>query len=63
MLIDAAHARRIRVIADLVMNHTSSDHPWFQEYLFDRAPENPKRDWSVHEDTDDRYKGRADHLH
>src|ERR1700729_1745102 len=30
-LIDAAHARRIRVIADLVMNHTSSDHPWFQE--------------------------------
>ena len=30
-LIEAAHARRIRVIADLVMNHTSSDHPWFQE--------------------------------
>src|SRR5579863_6640582 len=30
-LIDAAHARQIRVIADLVMNHTSSDHPWFQE--------------------------------
>src|SRR3979490_321290 len=30
-LIDAAHARRIRVIADLVMNHTSTDHPWFQE--------------------------------
>ncbi len=29
-LIDAAHARRIRVIADLVMNHTSTDHPWFQ---------------------------------
>ena len=30
-LIEAAHARRIRVITDLVMNHTSSDHPWFQE--------------------------------
>ena len=30
-LIEAAHARRIRVIADLVMNHTSNDHPWFQE--------------------------------
>ena len=30
-LIEAAHARRIRVIADLVMNHTSSDHPWFVE--------------------------------
>ena len=29
--IDAAHERGIRVIADLVMNHTSSDHAWFQE--------------------------------
>ena len=29
--IEAAHQRGIRVIADLVMNHTSSDHPWFQE--------------------------------
>ena len=30
-LVEAAHQRGIRVIADLVMNHTSSDHPWFQE--------------------------------
>ena len=37
-LIDAAHARRIRVIADLVMNHTSSDHPWFQESRSDPTP-------------------------
>ena len=29
--IDAAHERGMRVIADLVLNHTSSDHPWFQE--------------------------------
>ena len=29
--IEAAHQRGIRVIADLVVNHTSSDHPWFQE--------------------------------
>ena len=29
--VEAAHERGIRVIADLVMNHTSSDHPWFQE--------------------------------
>ena len=29
--IEAAHQRGIRVIADLVMNHTSSDHAWFQE--------------------------------
>src|SRR5947209_17316737 len=40
-LIDAAHARRIRVIADLVMNHTSSDHPWFQEAR--SSPDNPTR--------------------
>ena len=29
--VEAAHERGMRVIADLVMNHTSSDHPWFQE--------------------------------
>ena len=53
-LIDAAHARRIRVIADLVMNHTSIDHPWFQESRSD--PGSPKRDWYVWSDTDDRYQ-------
>ena len=52
-LIDAAHARRIRVIADLVMNHTSIDHPWFQESR--SSPDSPKRDWYVWSDTDDRY--------
>ena len=51
--IDAAHARRIRVIADLVMNHTSSDHQWFQEAR--TAPDNPNRDYYVWSDTDDRY--------
>jgi maltose alpha-D-glucosyltransferase/alpha-amylase len=51
--IDAAHARRIRVIADLVMNHTSSDHPWFQDARLD--PNSPKRDWYVWSDSDDRY--------
>jgi len=52
-LIDAAHARRIRVIADLVMNHTSSDHPWFQEARSDRN--SPKRDWYVWADDDEGY--------
>jgi maltose alpha-D-glucosyltransferase / alpha-amylase len=51
--IDAAHARRIRVIADLVMNHTSSDHPWFQEARSD--PASPKRDWYVWADSDEGY--------
>src|SRR5437660_197804 len=52
--IDAAHQRGIRVIADLVMNHTSVDHPWFQESR--SSPDSPKRDWYVWSDTDDRYK-------
>ncbi len=53
-LIDAAHARRIRVIADLVMNHTSSDHSWFQESR--SSPASPKRDWYVWSETDQRYR-------
>ncbi len=51
--IDAAHERGIRVIADLVMNHTSIEHPWFQESR--TKPESPKRDWYVWSDTDTRY--------
>jgi maltose alpha-D-glucosyltransferase / alpha-amylase len=51
-LLEAAHARGIRVIADMVMNHTSDQHPWFQEA---RKPGSPKRDWYVWSDTDDLY--------
>jgi maltose alpha-D-glucosyltransferase/alpha-amylase len=50
--LEAAHHRGIRVIADLVMNHTSDQHPWFQEA---RRPGSPKRDWYVWSDTDQRY--------
>jgi maltose alpha-D-glucosyltransferase/alpha-amylase len=50
--LEAAHDRGIRVIADLVMNHTSDQHPWFQEA---RRPGSPKRDWYVWSDTDQRY--------
>ena len=52
-LIEEAHRRDIRIIADLVMNHTSDQHPWFQESRQDRT--NPKADWYVWSDTDDRY--------
>ena len=52
-LLEAAHRRGIRVIADLVMNHTSSDHPWFQESR--SSPESPKREWYVWSDDDTRY--------
>jgi maltose alpha-D-glucosyltransferase/alpha-amylase len=51
--ITAAHQRGMRVIADLVMNHTSADHPWFQESRSSR--DNPKRDWYVWSDDDERY--------
>jgi len=51
--IDAAHSRQIRVIADLVMNHTSSEHPWFQESR--SSPDSPKRDWYVWSPTDEPY--------
>ena len=51
--VEQAHQRGIRVIADLVMNHTSSDHPWFQESRND--PAGPKADWYVWSDTDETY--------
>jgi maltose alpha-D-glucosyltransferase / alpha-amylase len=53
-LIEAAHARGIRIIVDMVMNHTSDAHPWFQEA---RDPSSPKHDWYVWSDTDERYQG------
>jgi maltose alpha-D-glucosyltransferase / alpha-amylase len=48
-----AHERGLRVIADLVMNHTSSDHPWFQESRSSR--DSAKRDWYVWSDDAGRY--------
>ena len=51
----AAHNRRIRVITEMVVNHTSDQHPWFQESRSSR--ENAKRDWYVWSDTDNRYQG------
>lgn len=46
--IKEAHKREIRVIADLVLNHTSSLHPWFQESK--SAKDHPKRDWYIWKD-------------
>ena len=48
--LNAAHARGIRVIIELVVNHTSDQHPWFKEARSSRN--NPKRDWYVWSDTD-----------
>ena len=49
-LVEQAHRRGMRVIADLVMNHTSDQHPWFLESRQDRT--NPKADWYVWSDDD-----------
>jgi maltose alpha-D-glucosyltransferase/alpha-amylase len=53
--LDAAHSRGLRVITELVMNHTSDQHPWFQEAR--SSADNPRRDWYVWSDTDEKYKG------
>ena len=53
-LVDDAHQRGMRVIADLVINHTSDQHPWFRESRQDRT--NPKADWYVWSDDDQRYR-------
>ena len=42
-LLAAVHARGMRLIMDLVVNHTSDEHPWFVESRSSRA--NPQRDW------------------
>jgi maltose alpha-D-glucosyltransferase / alpha-amylase len=52
-LVDGAHRRGMRIIADLVMNHTSDQHPWFQASRSD--PDGPFGDFYVWSDTDDRY--------
>jgi len=54
-LLDAAHRRGIRVITDLVMNHTSDSHPWFQESR--RDPNGQYGDYYVWSDTDTMYSG------
>ena len=54
--VDAAHERGIRVITELVINHTSDAHPWFQRAR--AAPKgSPERDFYVWSDTEDHYQG------
>jgi maltose alpha-D-glucosyltransferase/alpha-amylase len=53
--LERAHGLGLRVIIELVLNHTSDQHVWFQEAR--SSPDNPRRDWYVWSDTDDRYRG------
>ena len=54
-MLDEAHARGIRVINELVINHTSDQHPWFQRAR--RAPKgSPERDFYVWSETPEKFK-------
>ena len=54
LMLEEAHRRGIRVIADLVINHTSDQHPWFQASRAD--PSSEYGDFYVWSDTPDRWK-------
>jgi maltose alpha-D-glucosyltransferase/alpha-amylase len=54
--IEEAHGRNIRVITELVMNHTSDKHPWFQRARHAK-PGSAARDFYVWSDTDKAYSG------
>ena len=52
--VDEAHARDLKVITELVINHTSDQHPWFKRAV--KAPKgSPERDFYVWSDTDERW--------
>lgn len=48
ILLEEAHQRNIKIILDLVINHTSNQHQWFQESSSSR--DNPKHDWYLWQD-------------
>ncbi len=52
--LNEAHRRGLRIVTEIVLNHTSDQHAWFQEARQSR--DNPRRDWYVWRDTDDGYR-------
>ncbi len=54
LVLDQAHRRGMRVLTELILNHTSDQHPWFQEAR--QSKNNSRRDWYVWSDTPDPYK-------
>jgi oligo-1,6-glucosidase len=50
-LIAETHQRGLKLVMDLVVNHTSDEHPWFVESA--SSPDNPKRDWYIWRDARD----------
>jgi len=56
VFIEEAHRRGIRIITELVINHTSDQHPWFQRAR-QAPPGSPERDFYVWSDNDQKYAG------
>lgn len=54
-LLEEAHNRDIKVVIDMVLNHTSDQHPWFKEAIKDVA--STYRDWYIWSETDPGYNG------
>jgi maltose alpha-D-glucosyltransferase/alpha-amylase len=52
--LDAAHERRMHVVIELVLNHTSDQHPWFRRSR-EAPPGSVERDFYVWSDADDKY--------
>ena len=50
-LLEEVHKRDMKLIIDLVLNHTSDEHPWFIESR--QSKDNPKRDWYIWRDGKD----------
>jgi maltose alpha-D-glucosyltransferase / alpha-amylase len=53
--LDAAHEKRMHVVIELVLNHTSDQHPWFRRAR-EAPPGSRERDFYVWSDTDDKYR-------
>lgn len=56
----AAHTQGFRILIDLVLNHTSQDHPWFVESK--SSKDNSKRDYYLWSETNDKYAGAFVHT-
>lgn len=54
-LVEEAHKRDIHVTMDMVLNHTSDQHPWFVDAK--KNVDSPYRDWYIWSETDPGYKG------
>jgi maltose alpha-D-glucosyltransferase / alpha-amylase len=54
VFLEAAHDRELQVLIELVMNHTSDQHPWFQSAR--KSLDSPERDFYVWSDTDRKYE-------